>query len=325
MAPSDMPPDAAGTVAAPGTELALLQPPPGFEAEAAAAAAERGPKRRRLKGLDQAGLGRLLVGLHSCLKNMVDGPAVQGKLQSKEAPLWCLEEEFQRRWRLRFDPRALGDPSSAAFFRRFPDVFHVRSSGMQVLVSPVEAPNFEEAAELGMDRPVGANGKPEPSCTFAVSFGEQVAALLANLVAEERKSGGAPLNYQYASHDVAQDLLSRLRDGGSSKEEEQRLMGAILDPKPTAPKEEPPPSHAMMKRDRDPDYDRPQPRHYDGQRDQEEQFRRQDNFERGIMGGRPQHSGQQDRRGSDGRSLCRQFQSGRCSYGETCKFLHEMA
>lgn len=316
-------PDAAGTVAAPGTELALLQPPPGFEAEAAAAAAGREPKRRRLKGMDHGSLSRLLMGLHSCLKNMVDGPAVQGKLQSKEAPLWCLEEEFQRRWRLRFDPRALGDPSAAAFLRRFPDVFQVRSSGLQVLVSPVEAPNFELAAELGMDRPVGADDKSgsASSCDFAVSFGEQVAALLANLVAEERKSGGAPLNYQYASHEVAQDLLSRLRDGGG-KEEEQKLLGAILDPKPTAPKEEPPTSHAMVKRDRDPDYDRPPPRNRDW--DQEEQFRRQDDFERrgmGGMGGRPQ----QDRRGSDGRSICRQFQSGRCSYGETCKFLHELA
>lgn len=308
-----------GTVTS--TELAVLPPPPmpmAFETTHTVEAPKA--KRRRLKGLDSAGLARLLGGLHGCLQRMVNAPgSEEGKPEAKEAPVHELEEEFERQWRLRFDARAMGEPSTAAFMRRFPDVFKVRSNGVHLVAAPAAAPDFEAvaAAETGLDRPWGdrSDATQGPAGDFAVGFGEQVAAMLANLVSEDRKSGGAPLNFQFANYEVVQDLLARLRDGGA-REEESELLSTLMDPRPPPPKEDPPPAVA---RDMD--------------RERERQYEREREYDRGgqdfrgppappYRGGPPPPM-RPDRRGSDGRSLCRQFQSGRCTYGETCKFLHE--
>eukprot|EP00812_Abedinium_dasypus_P012586 NODE_6097_length_530_cov_254.037895.p1 GENE.NODE_6097_length_530_cov_254.037895~~NODE_6097_length_530_cov_254.037895.p1 ORF type:complete len:144 (-),score=26.71 NODE_6097_length_530_cov_254.037895:81-512(-) len=136
-------------------------------------------------------------------------------------------------------------------------------------------------------------------------------ALLASLIAEERKLTGAPLVYQYASFGIVQDLLSRLRHGGSA-EEKREFMASLLDPKPPVIKEDPPP--------RERDFLGPPLRppsmgvQFDGPA--------------GPGGNRRPPPGpvvhRSDRRGSDGRSLCRQFQSGRCTYGDSCRFMHEL-
>lgn len=236
------------------TELAVLSPPPA-------------KKRRSKGGLDASGVARLICGLHDCLQRML-GAAAGCEAQ---APIHELEDEFERRWRLRLDSRALGEASTAAFLQRFPEVFRVRSNGLYLVVSPVPEPDFEKAAKSGLEcktrvqrarieellarlRLGASGGETEdllvalemthwlaPSIysdrgsDFAVGFGEQVTALLANLVSEERKAIGAPLNYQFAKFGAAEDLLARLR-GGSTKDTED-LMAAIMDPKPPAPKE----------------------------------------------------------------------------------------
>jgi len=344
-----------GTVGS--TDLALLPAPPmGMNFDGAAMGQAPPAKRRRLKGLDATGLSNLLSGLHGCLQRLVDVPGADA-LEIKEAPMHELEEEFERHWRLRFDAKAMGEPSTASFLRRFPNVFKVRSNGVQLVVEPVASPNFEAAAESGLDRTASANETPAETGDFAVGFGEQVAAMLANVVSEERKSGGAPLNFQFATYEVVQDLLMRVRDGGS-REDETALLTALTDPKPAPPKEEPPPERRNYgghdDRDRRDDFDRdrdrdsnnfnnlpPPPSHrndfgggrndygggrndYGGGRNDYGGGRNDYGGGRNDYGGKGGGGGKgQDRRGSDGRSLCRQFQSGRCTYGDSCKFLHE--
>lgn len=282
---------------------------------------ERPPKKRRLKGFDTPGLTKLLISLHQCLRRLVDRPAAAGKeeaVRAVEVPIESLQEEFERHWRLKLDARAMAEPSIASFLRRFPDVFKVRSAGCFVLVSPAEAPIFEKAAEAGMEwADTNRDTQPAPY-DFAVSMAEQAAALLVNLVAEERKAGGAPLSFQYANYEVVQDLLSRVRDG-AMPDEQSDLLDALLDPKPTQPKP-------------DPDAVRPGGDDHrggcgGGGDSREAAFGGmpppmpppRDQF----SGGPPMGGMRSDRRGSDGRSLCRQFQSGRCDYGDSCKFLHE--
>lgn len=304
-----MPPDMQGHPGV-GTELALFAAPVLSEHADPPQA-----KRRRLKGLDASGLTKLLIGLHQCLKRLSDCPPSKKHPTKCEAPVHSLEEEFERHWRLRFDARAMGEPSTASFLQRFPEVFRVRNNGIQLMVTPVENPNFEQAAEQGILRGDNYRDPHLSSNEFAVGVGEQVAALLANLVAEDRKSGGAPLHYQFANYDIVQDLLARLRDTGS-EDEEYRLLEQLLDPKPAA-KEEPQPSR---------DFDRDMGREF--LNDFPPQGPPPMAMGPPMMAppmGPPPMGFRPDRRGSDGRSLCRQFQSGRCTYGDNCKFLHEIA
>lgn len=326
-----------GTVTS--TELAVLPPPPMDMAFETTHHVDPPPaKKRRIKGLDASGLARVLSGLHSCLSRML-GPNADAS-ESQGAPVHELEEEFERHWRLRFDARSLGEPSTAAFLRRFPDVFKVRSNGLHLIASPSPAPDFEIAAESGLERVGNLTDARDnnPTGEFASGFGEQVASALANIVSEDRKSTGAPLNFQFASYEVISELLGRLREG-APREDMNNLMGMLVDPKPAPPKKEEPRHIAERPRSRSPpfrggggrdghDFDRgggggrsPPRGHGD--------FRappRHDDFGRGPPRGGPPPMGKgmhSDRRSGDGRSICRQFQSGHCSYGDTCKFAHD--
>lgn len=301
-----------------GAELAVVSARPGQ-------AGAQGTKTRRLKGLDADGLEKLLSGLHTCLSRMAAKPGGEGFM---EVPVHHLEEEFERQWRLPFNTRAMGEPSTAAFLQRFPAVFKVRNNGIYVLVSPGEDPNFDMAAEVGLDKPADDKALMAPSCDFTAGFGEQVANMLVNLVAEERKAAHAPLHFQYAPYEVVQDLVARVRHGGS-RSEEQELLGSLLDPKPAPKREEEP--REREREDRGPPDFGPPPMGPPGMPPMgmppmgPPPFGGPPDF--GPMRGGPRMMGGMgggpDRRGSDGRSLCRQFQSGRCSYGDTCKFVHE--
>ncbi|CAE8637818.1 unnamed protein product, partial [Polarella glacialis] len=271
------------------------------------------------------------------------------RVTGKEVPVQALEEEFERHWRLRFDARAMGEPGTTAFLRRFPDVFQMRSNGMAMMISShMEDPNFELAAEEGLEQAApDSKDAPQAPEGFAVLFGEQVAAMLANLVAEDRKAGGAPLNFQFANHEVTQDLLSKLRDGGS-RQEEQDLLASLLDPKPYAPVPHQPKDEAPH------------------QREDSHGGATVPNFGHGCIGGPPPLGGPGGGGpkpggpiggpsgggpaafppppgrgmggmggcggcggggggGGGGRNVCRQFQTGRCTYGDSCRFAHERA
>lgn len=226
---------AQSTAAPPATTMELAVLPQGipgsFDDQMSA---EPASKKRRLKGVTTEHLTTLLAGLHQCLKRLVNTPAACEKIpegQTREAPVQALEEEFERHWRLHFDARALGETTTAAFLRRFPEIFTVRNNGVQLVVAPTEAPNFEAAAELGMERG-DAGRENQTGGDYIVSFAEQVAAMLANLVAEERKASGAPLNFQYANYDVVLELLAHLRDG-LNKNGEPNSLSALLDPQAT--------------------------------------------------------------------------------------------
>jgi len=324
MGPPGMPPPGYGDMLAlPG------MPPPESSFE------ERPAKKRRLKGMETDSLTQLLTGLHQCLERLLEFAA--GAKTDKEAspttevPVPHLQEEFERHWRLRFDARALGEPNTASFLRRFPGVFTVRSNGFQLMVKPGEDPNFESAAEVGIEQ---SDSKDASNEDFSVGTAEQMAALLVNLVAEERKSGGAPLNFQYASYEVVQDLLTQLRESDSSNDGKE-LLNTLLDPKPAA-KEEPRRNNDRDNHDRrspdrqdrmPPIQDRGSPPRGMGgpppRRDDFNGGRRDGGYGGGMRSGGGGDNMQRDKRGSDGRSLCRQFQSGRCTYGDTCKFVHE--
>jgi len=175
------PPDGSG-------DMMALMPTMSGPLPEVASTEDRPAKKRRLKGLDVLSLTKLLTGLHQCIERLLEfspsakaDKAADGEKASppSEVPLHHLEEEFERHWRLRFDARAVGEPNTAAFLRRFPEVFRVRSNGFQLMVAPEQDPNFDQAAEVGIER---AERVTAPD--FAVSFAEQVAALLANLVAE---------------------------------------------------------------------------------------------------------------------------------------------
>lgn len=309
-------------------------PMPGMEhlmmagGDTGAAEPPRPAKKRRLKGLDLPGLEKLLRGIHQCLRRLVDSmPDSIAGPNGKEAPVQILEEEFERHWRLRLDARAMGEPGTAALLRRFPAVFGVRSNGISVMVSPMEDPNFDDAAAEGLERAVPDDKSFKVPEGFAVSLGEQVAAVLSNLVAEDRKAGGAPLNFQYSNFEVARELLQKLRDG-SSKEEESDLLANLLDPKPHQIKEQKPMNEEEGP-PRPPTGGPPQgvtvpPRNFgpDGP---------------GGPGGPPPSGGppgpppfKGEGKGFFGKgegkrpNYCRQFQYGRCTYGDNCRFLHEM-
>jgi len=314
----------------PGMEH-LMMPAPAGGSAAEDAAPPRPAKRRRLKGFDLPGLEKLLRGLHQCLRRLVDCmPDSTAGIHGKEAPVQLLEEEFERHWRLRLDARAMGEPGTAALLRRFPAVFGVRSNGIAVMVAPMEDPNFDDAAAEGFERAVPDDKRFQVPEGFAVSLGEQVAAVLSNLVAEDRKSGGAPLNFQFSNFEVAQELLQKLREG-SSKEEESDLLASLLDPKPHQVKEKPPMNEEESSGPPPPGGPAPFP---PGGPPPPPHF--------GPCGpggpppfgaphgggppGPPMFGGGKGCFGKgDGKrpNLCRQFQFGRCTYGENCRFLHE--
>lgn len=284
--------------------------PPGPEGMFPGHPGARPPKKKRLKGLDESSLTQLLVGLHKSLVTLCEVMPVEKEGEAPkpvEVPLQHLEEEFEQHWHLRFDARAVGEQSTTSFLRRFPQVFKVRSNGFQIMVSPAEDPNFEQAAEVGIEQVDSSTENP----SFKGACSEQVISLLVNLVAEDRKSGGAPLNFQYASYEIVHDLMT-MAHVGARPEAEKEAIDALLDPKPINRE---PPKHQQTNaearaRSRSP------PAIRDGHDDRD-----RDHNSGGNKGG---GKGYKDNRAPSGKNYCRKYQTNECTFGANCRFEHAM-
>lgn len=306
-------------------------------------AEEPAPKKRKVKGALEAGpLSKLLQGMHLALQQITKPPS------KPETAVNGFEDQLRKYWRTHFDVRAMGDNNMVGFMRRFPSVFNMKNNGVELVVSPMEAPDFDKAAEAGIE-PI--RGPSEHACKFSAGMGEHVLALIVNLFAEEKKAGGHALHYQYAPFAVCEDFLTRIQqfEDGLDDDVTKHLLDTICDPRPQ------PPARAEQNTSWD-SHDRRDDHQWD-RKDQDRDWRdNRDwrNRDDGPRGRGPnfydRHSGHDDRdreryddrrdnrpkqrdnreyrsdvRGSDGRSLCRQYQYNKCTYGDQCRFLHEYA
>lgn len=278
---------------------------------------DRPVKRRRLKGLDTSSLTQMLSCLHQCLERLLDISNEDKEApQLTEVPVLHLEEEFERHWRLSFDCRAVGESSTASFLKRFPEVFKVRANGFQMMVAPAEDPNFEAAAEAGIEE---SHAAPSAFSDYSVCTAEQIASCLVGMVADERKASGAPLNFQYASNEVLRDLCGLLKNEIRAPNVTQNdLINMLLDPRPVQPQLPKETNQEARSKDKEDDKD--------GGNESRDNAQNNDSGGGGQRGrGNYNYSGYQarDKKGSDGRALCRNYNSGRCAYGDNCRFLHE--
>lgn len=313
--------------------------------------AEPPAKKRKIKGaLEVDKLSKLLQGMHLALQQMTRPP------NKPEARVNGFEDQLKKYWKTNFKATVWGDTNMVAFLRRFPGVFNVKSNGLELLVSAVETPDFDKEA---VDNVEPNRGIPEYACKFSSGLGDHVLAFMANLISEEKKVGGHVLNYQFTPFAICEDFLTRIREDEDALDDNDTmfLLDTLCDPRPQPPQNvsrDDWPTQRDDDRgkdwqdrkdwqanrdwkdnrdwrndDRDRDggprgrgpnfYDRGGGDNYDRRRDDDDRPWRRDN--RG--GGNKDNQFRPDRRGSDGRSLCRQYQFNRCTYGDKCRFLHE--
>jgi len=317
--------------------------------------AEPPAKKRKIKGaLEVPQLSKLLQGMHAALQHLTSPP------NKPETSVNGLQNQLKRYWKTNFDAKAMGDTSMVGFLRRFPGVFSVKSNGLELVVSAMEAPDFNQEAENGLEP---SRGLPEYACKFSSGVSEHVLAFMANLISEEKKVGGHVLNYQFAPFAIYEDFLTRIREDEDALDDQDTLilLDSVCDPRPQ-------PREPVQKDDfddhhknrnqgwqdrkdqhwkNDHDWDRGRDRRDDrdgGPRGRGPNFYNRggdDNYgrdryrnDRNDDDDRPwrrdnkrdgpgNREYQSDKRGSDGRSLCRQYQFNRCTYGDNCRFLHE--
>merc|ERR1719240_392301 len=183
-------------------------------------------KKRKVKGaLEAAPLSKLLQGIHLALQEMTRPP------KKPQVGMTSFEDQLQRYWRTHFDFRAMGDTNMVGFMRRFPSVFNVKSNGVELAISPAEAPDFDKAAESGIE----PNRAPiEHPTKFTTGMSEHVLAMIVNLISEDKKAGGHVLNYQYAPFAVCEDFLAHTqeKENGVEDDDTKTLLDTICDPRP---------------------------------------------------------------------------------------------
>jgi len=184
-------------------DLLRKNPPPGQEK------VEPAPKRRRMMGnIEDDVVDSTLRSLHSLLIDLSEGDE-STKIDNVDIPIRDLEEEFELRWKVKFDPLVFGVSSTLHFLKKFPKVFNVINNGLEMVVRPVANPSFEIPLEGSVGSGTSSFLTVRP---FTFGAATRLAALCVNAVAESAATN-TEFEEKYASYDQVEELIDILVEG----------------------------------------------------------------------------------------------------------------
>jgi len=161
------------------------------------------PKRRKVADeVSEEVLESTLRAMHGLITDLSGENEV-------EIPVRCIEDRFETRWKVRFEPLAFSASSMLQFLKKFPKVFSVRNDGVEMVVRAQHAPQF--TAQTDAD----ALADPQaPSVTrpFTLGAASRLAGLCVNIAAESAPAN-ADFDEKYASYDHVQQLIDIYVEG----------------------------------------------------------------------------------------------------------------
>jgi len=127
-----------------------------------------------------------------------------------EIPVRCVEDRFETRWKIRFEPLSFNASSVLQFLKKFPKVFTVRNDGVEMVVKPRHGPEFSAQTD--------ANAQQDPNAAsltlrpFTLGAANRLAGLCVNIAAESAPAN-ADFDEKYASYDHVQHLIDIYVEG----------------------------------------------------------------------------------------------------------------
>eukprot|EP00397_Hematodinium_sp_SG-2012_P056292 GEMP01069326.1.p1 GENE.GEMP01069326.1~~GEMP01069326.1.p1 ORF type:complete len:389 (-),score=101.13 GEMP01069326.1:55-1221(-) len=171
-------------------------------------------RRRVMADVDEDILESTLKAVHALLLDLSESDENRG-VDDVDVPIRGLDEEFETRWKVRFDPQAFGVSSILQFLKKFPKVFSVLNNGVEMVVRPQPAPIFDVPEEGGVSTGPSSFLTLRP---FTLGAATRLAGICVNLVAESAAEN-TEFEDKFASYEQVQQLIDVFMEGKSATEE----------------------------------------------------------------------------------------------------------